>query len=151
MDPGLTYLSRVLGCLPSQLCFTSGDTEIGGQKSPYCCSVVPPSFAQTLRLIFYSYLLVWMQHMQDEDVGRPYRKFLWAASQSAGGFRSGLHQFCLSESDGAFWNVELLCQIQMNKGGEKYLTSSMSRSKSRIAPLSLMKQVLTWHNVTVSC
>jgi hypothetical protein len=39
--------------------------------SPYCCSV-----AQTLRLIFYSYLLVWMQHMQDEDVGRPYRKFL---------------------------------------------------------------------------
>ena len=32
MDPGLTYLSRVLGCLPSQFCFTSGDTEIGGQK-----------------------------------------------------------------------------------------------------------------------
>jgi hypothetical protein len=32
MDPGLTYLSRVLGCLPSQFCFTSGDTVIGGQK-----------------------------------------------------------------------------------------------------------------------
>jgi hypothetical protein len=32
MDPGLTYLSRILGCLPSQFCFTSGDTEIGGQK-----------------------------------------------------------------------------------------------------------------------
>ena len=32
MDPRLTYLSRVLGCLPSQFCFTSGDTEIGGQK-----------------------------------------------------------------------------------------------------------------------
>jgi hypothetical protein len=32
MDPGLTYLSWVLGCLPSQFCFTSGDTKIGGQK-----------------------------------------------------------------------------------------------------------------------
>jgi hypothetical protein len=32
MVPGLTYLSQVLGCLPSQFCFTSGDTKIGGQK-----------------------------------------------------------------------------------------------------------------------
>jgi hypothetical protein len=44
--------------------------------SPSCRSAVPFSFPQTLRSIFCLCLLGWMQHMQDEDAGRPYRKSL---------------------------------------------------------------------------